>query len=169
MPAYTIKLCVVGNVGVGKSRFVNALTSTPSDTAYQATVGCRILEYDTEITGVSVDGKHREQFEVTIECWDISGDTKYQKGWPAMKQECHGVIIMFDPTTSNESDLAMWRSQFAGKCPSTILSVNRAASESDIHCEFEGKTLSQDTMQGVMQWIGIVFGHHPDAEIGVFD
>ena len=169
MPAYTIKLCIVGSAGVGKTRFVNALTSTPSDAAYQATVGCRIIEYDTEITGVSLDGKHREQFEVTIECWDISGDAKYRRGWPAMLRECHGVIIMFDPTTSSESDLTMWRRQFAGKCVSTIMSVNKAASNADIHCEYAGNSLSAETMQSVMQWIGVVFGHHPDAEFGVFD
>ena len=169
MPAYTVKICIVGNPGVGKTRFVNTFTSTPSKPEYEATVGCRIIEHDAEITGISRDGKQRERFEVTIEFWDISGDSKYSKGWPAMKHECHGVIIVFDPQTTTASDLAMWRRKFAGKCVLTILSMNKEASEADIHCEYEGQKLSTKTIHSVMQWIGVVFGHHPDAEFGVFD
>ena len=186
MPAYTIKLCVLGNVEVGKSKFCNLFTNTKSKTSYEPTVGCRIIEYDTNINGISTDNQHSEQFEVTLEFWDISGDLKYKNGWTAIKKDCHGAIIIYDSSKMQESDVRMWHNNFVNKSLSSkqclILSMLDDNASMDtfpklkrvsvLQCELEenkNDKLSSKTMDAIMDWVGVVFGHHPDAEFGVFD
>eukprot|EP01083_Nonionella_stella_P052867 140107_1 len=115
MPAYTLKLVIAGNTEVGKTRLCNSLTNTQSKSCYEATVGCRIIEYDTNINGISVDNQHSEQFEVTLEFWDISGDLQYKNCWHAMRHNSIGVIIVFDSSKMEESDIRMWYNAFVHK------------------------------------------------------
>ena len=118
MPAYTLKLLIIGNERVGKTRFCNSFTNTQSKSSYQPTMPCRIIEYDTTINGISIDNKHCEQFDVTLEFWDISGDLKYKQCWNAMKKDCHGVIICYgndDHSNMEISDIRMFYDHFMNK------------------------------------------------------
>ena len=128
MPAYTLKLLVIGNEQIGKTKFCNLFTNTQSKTSYEATVGCRIIEYDTNINGISIDNKYTEQFDVTLEIWDVSGDLKYKDCWNAMKKDCHGIIICYDYSKMDITDITMFYDNFMNKSLASkqclILSMN---------------------------------------------
>lgn len=75
----------------GKSTLANVLAEN-TDTAaeiYRPTQGVRILEFEGDVQSV---GQH-----VTIELWDVSGDTKYAKCWPAIKQDAVGCVLVYNP------------------------------------------------------------------------
>jgi len=77
---------------------------TASET-YRPTIGVRILEFEGEVRCVS---QH-----VTIELWDVSGDTKYQKCWPAIKKDAVGCVLVYNPErTNHEQEIEQWYQWF---------------------------------------------------------
>ena len=80
-------------------------------------------------------------------------------------------------------DIKMWYDEFVSKSLRSkqclILSVgnelpalNQDSKLNKLHCidcEYEENELSSKTYQEILQWIGVAFGYHPDAEFGVFD
>merc|ERR1712039_443082 len=61
------------------------------------------------------------------ELWDVAGDTKYSKLWPAMKKDAVGVVIVYNPETQNsEQDCEDWFNRFPkqmGLTPAQVLVV----------------------------------------------
>merc|ERR1712154_197007 len=114
---------------------------------------------------------------------DISGDLIYKNGWIAMKKNCNGIIIIYDSSKMENSDIRMWYDHFVNKSLESkqclILSINNESPPiqqdpklKKIHCvnaQYKNGKLSSETILEVLKWIGIVFGYHPDAEFGVFD
>eukprot|EP00486_Rosalina_sp_Unknown_P006864 CAMPEP_0201573432 /NCGR_PEP_ID=MMETSP0190_2-20130828/17301_1 /ASSEMBLY_ACC=CAM_ASM_000263 /TAXON_ID=37353 /ORGANISM="Rosalina sp." /LENGTH=85 /DNA_ID=CAMNT_0048000419 /DNA_START=384 /DNA_END=641 /DNA_ORIENTATION=+ len=82
------------------------------------------------------------------------------------------------------SDIRMFYDHFMNKSMNTkqclILSMNNETPPLNqdsklkklkcINCKYENNNnLSSETIQQVLEWIGIVFGYHDYAEFGVFD
>mmetsp|Transcript_43664 Transcript_43664/g.112807 ORF Transcript_43664/g.112807 Transcript_43664/m.112807 type:complete len:193 (-) Transcript_43664:98-676(-) len=115
------KVVIVGPCEAGKSTIANVLAeaSESASEAYRPTVGCRILECESEIRSSSQ--------RITVELWDTAGDTKFQKCWPAIKQDCVGVILVYNPEKEkHEQEIEQWYQWFPRSMnlqPSQILVV----------------------------------------------
>merc|ERR1719326_364827 len=86
------KILFVGPCEGGKSTIANVLaenSDVPSDN-YRPTVGVRILEFEGEVV-------RRFNRQATIELWDVSGDQKYSKCWPAIKKDAVGCVLVYNP------------------------------------------------------------------------
>ncbi|KZC12120.1 Rab-like protein 5 [Dufourea novaeangliae] len=70
------------------SNFLADATEIPYD--YHPTQGVRILEF--EVQNINVNTKSITQ---DIELWDCSGDHKFENCWPAIRQNLHGIIIVY--------------------------------------------------------------------------
>mmetsp|Transcript_102757 Transcript_102757/g.125604 ORF Transcript_102757/g.125604 Transcript_102757/m.125604 type:complete len:184 (+) Transcript_102757:24-575(+) len=182
MPAYTIKVAVIGNQKVGKSKFCNAFAGIFGSNDYDATVGVRIIDIDTNIIGKSKNGKQKEKFEITLELWDVSGDLKYKDGWKAIQKNCLGIMIMFNPKIMKSTDVNMWIQQFMTKKMNIkqcllILTENINPQISDgitmfkqlnkIILKYNNESINNDIKDKIIDWIGTIFGYHSDAEFGV--
>eukprot|EP00927_Polykrikos_kofoidii_P080842 TRINITY_DN77822_c0_g1_i1.p1 TRINITY_DN77822_c0_g1~~TRINITY_DN77822_c0_g1_i1.p1 ORF type:complete len:193 (+),score=33.41 TRINITY_DN77822_c0_g1_i1:119-697(+) len=98
-----LKIAVVGPPEGGKSIISNVLseaTDVASD-QYRPTVGVRILEFESEIRTTSQ--------RVTVELWDVGGDSKLQKCWPAIRKDTVGVVCVYNPEKPNhDGELEQW-------------------------------------------------------------
>uniref|UniRef100_A0A914RCH6 Uncharacterized protein n=1 Tax=Parascaris equorum TaxID=6256 RepID=A0A914RCH6_PAREQ len=65
--------------------------------------GVRIVEFESnelELKGERVDAE--------IELWDCSGDRQYEKCWPAIRRDTHGVILVCRPDKDDAQSLLLW-------------------------------------------------------------
>mmetsp|Transcript_86803 Transcript_86803/g.201993 ORF Transcript_86803/g.201993 Transcript_86803/m.201993 type:complete len:193 (-) Transcript_86803:63-641(-) len=101
------KVIVVGPPEAGKSTISNVLAETAeaASEVYRPTAGVRILECEAEVRSASQ--------RITVDLWDVSGDTKYQKCWPAIKKDSVGVVLVYNPEKQNqETEIEQWFQQF---------------------------------------------------------
>eukprot|EP01083_Nonionella_stella_P284644 969093_1 len=186
--ALTMKIAVVGPCKAGKTRisnFLGDLVFRSSNPAYDPTVAVRILEFDREILGRSSDHNQTEEIKVTVSLWDTSGDQKYESGWPAIKKDLNGVVIVYDSSKkSQEQEIQLWFDAFVAQCKmdpaQAIIIANlgdtdpREAptapklSPEMAHIKLvragpvgDGCRVIKDAFA---QFLGGVFGFHPDAE-----
>lgn len=95
------KIIVVGPTKAGKTclaDFLAGLRATPA-ADYHPTQGCRIVEFDRDKLTIT-DAKRKTtstNTKVSVELWDVSGDAKFSSGWPAIKQDVDGVLLVFSP------------------------------------------------------------------------
>ena len=47
---------------------------------------------------------HASYGKLYIELWDCSGDTKYEKTWPAIKKDVDGIIFVYDPSQNGHDE-----------------------------------------------------------------
>eukprot|EP01006_Ploeotia_vitrea_P035207 TRINITY_DN65846_c2_g1_i2.p1 TRINITY_DN65846_c2_g1~~TRINITY_DN65846_c2_g1_i2.p1 ORF type:complete len:192 (+),score=90.31 TRINITY_DN65846_c2_g1_i2:108-683(+) len=105
----TMKIAVVGPRKSGKTRISNLLANELEHASYQPTVAVRVLETERDIHSVSRDGAKETDARVAVELWDCSGDQKYEQCWPAIMQDLHGLVVVFDPTsTAQANDVRLW-------------------------------------------------------------
>ena len=88
-------MLIIGPRSAGKSTIANFLAGRKHVLSenYRPTVGCRILEFEKEdpkISYITGDSK------ITIELWDVSGDQKFSRCWPAIRNGAHGIIFTFN-------------------------------------------------------------------------
>eukprot|EP00930_Biecheleria_cincta_P104582 TRINITY_DN96954_c0_g1_i1.p1 TRINITY_DN96954_c0_g1~~TRINITY_DN96954_c0_g1_i1.p1 ORF type:complete len:194 (-),score=37.90 TRINITY_DN96954_c0_g1_i1:84-665(-) len=98
------KVIVVGPCESGKSIISNVIAEAADSAseAYRPTAAVRILECETEVRSAS-SGR------MTVELWDVSGDTKFQKCWPAIKKDAVGCILVYNPEKQNhEEEVEKW-------------------------------------------------------------
>eukprot|EP00931_Biecheleriopsis_adriatica_P005958 TRINITY_DN107423_c0_g1_i1.p1 TRINITY_DN107423_c0_g1~~TRINITY_DN107423_c0_g1_i1.p1 ORF type:complete len:214 (-),score=52.10 TRINITY_DN107423_c0_g1_i1:93-671(-) len=97
------KVVIVGPCEAGKSTIANVIAEAAeaASEAYRPTAGVRILECESEVRASSS--------RITVELWDVSGDTKYQKCWPAIKKDAVGAILVYNPEKQNhEQEIEQW-------------------------------------------------------------
>mmetsp|Transcript_70456 Transcript_70456/g.210071 ORF Transcript_70456/g.210071 Transcript_70456/m.210071 type:complete len:193 (+) Transcript_70456:80-658(+) len=97
------KVIVVGPCEAGKSTISNVLAETAeaASEVYRPTAGVRILEVEAEVRSASQ--------RLTVDLWDVSGDTTYQKCWPAIKKDTVGVVLVYNPEKQNhEQEIEQW-------------------------------------------------------------
>jgi Rab-like protein 5 len=98
------KVVIVGPCESGKSIIANVIAEAADSAseAYRPTSAVRILECETEVRSAS-SGR------MTVELWDVSGDTKFQKCWPAIKKDAVGCILVYNPEKQNhEEEVEKW-------------------------------------------------------------
>lgn len=101
------KVIIVGPSEAGKSTLANILAETAdgASESYYPTEGVRILEHEASIRSMSS--------RLTVELWDLSGDTKYQQGWPAIKKDACGCILVYNPEKlAQEQEIERWLQWF---------------------------------------------------------
>mmetsp|Transcript_31546 Transcript_31546/g.30865 ORF Transcript_31546/g.30865 Transcript_31546/m.30865 type:complete len:94 (+) Transcript_31546:42-323(+) len=88
-----IKLLVVGPSKGGKSTIANILGDLQEgpSSIYRPTIGCRIVDFERDPPPGVNFGK------INIELWDVSGDMQYEKCWPPIQKDAHGIIFVYDP------------------------------------------------------------------------
>eukprot|EP00397_Hematodinium_sp_SG-2012_P051697 GEMP01060738.1.p1 GENE.GEMP01060738.1~~GEMP01060738.1.p1 ORF type:complete len:187 (+),score=33.03 GEMP01060738.1:25-585(+) len=98
MEATRHKVLFLGPCEAGKSTLANVLAENTDSAGevYRPTQGVRILEFEGDVQSV---GQH-----VTIELWDASGDTKFAKCWPAVKQEAVGCVLVYNPEKPGDAE-----------------------------------------------------------------
>ncbi|KAK6112840.1 ADP-ribosylation factor family protein [Brugia pahangi] len=104
-----IKILVLGPLKSGKTTISNYLADSNdiSFNIHRPTRGVRIVEFesnDLELNG--------ERVEAEVELWDCSGDKKYQRCWPAIRRNTHGVILVCKPDQEKGSALLPWYKEF---------------------------------------------------------
>lgn len=104
-----IKIAIVGPVRAGKTRIANQLAGMPVNETYDATAGVRILEFDVDIK------QEREELEVKVELWDLSGDSSYEACFQAVAHRLQGLCVVFDPSLEGSlAEVPTWCSWFSG-------------------------------------------------------
>jgi len=117
-----VKLLIAGPKQAGKTSIANFLSDSSrnqigdSSAQYEATSGCRILEFDSS-NGTSV------------ELWDVSGDQQYESCWPAICQgidkrgspdsevPVDGVILVYNPEfPTHDTEVGLWYDAFVKNC-----------------------------------------------------
>ena len=108
--ATKVKLLVIGPKKSGKSCISDILSShtdSPSQN-YWPTVGCRIHQFQKELSA-----KTKSSNKILVELWDVSGDLKYEKYWPAIQRNTQGIIFVYDSTNPGvESEINTWVAAF---------------------------------------------------------
>ena len=115
----TIKILVIGPPKTGKTSIANILADmAEGPTAqYKPTIALRIVEFEKE---PPVSTKKIFSGKVLVELWDVSGDTIYEKCWPAILKGTQGIIFCYDPSSpSVEKDVEFFVNNFpkAGMIP----------------------------------------------------
>lgn len=107
----TVKLCVVGPKGCGKTTACKLLAESSPDTTYDPTAGVRVQELERELDGVPV----------SVQLWDCSGDfAAYEACFPAMRLGMDGLVLVHDAddeAAERTAELERWRDAFAGAEP----------------------------------------------------
>ncbi len=108
-----VKVLVVGPVKGGKSTIANIIADVADGPAqsYKPTRGVRILETEKK-PPLSV----ARQFsgDVTVELWDVSGDTMYEKCWPIILKGAQGILFVYNPEDEDiEKNMEFYINQFA--------------------------------------------------------
>merc|ERR1719443_2677278 len=122
------KVLLIGPAEAGKSTIANVLAENADSASetYRPTVGVRILEFEGEVRCVS---RH-----VTIELWDVSGDTKYSKCWPAVRKDSVGCVLVYSPEKPNhEAEVEQWFQWFPkamGMSPNHVMVVQALSKDS---------------------------------------
>jgi small GTP-binding protein len=110
----TIKIVVIGPEGSGKSSIVNFLAGKDRvlEKQYRPTFACRVVETLKESPRSTRRGE-----ELTIEFWDVSGNSRYERGWPAIQKNANGVIVVYNAENiTHEDQVSFWIDKFPKAC-----------------------------------------------------
>lgn len=104
------KIVVLGESGVGKTSFINAVSGSPS--AYcQSTIGASVIMVWHEYkAGTS------EQRSELMELWDIGGSSSHRAASAVFLEGAIGAILVHDLSNKrSEENLSQWLSLLDGK------------------------------------------------------
>ncbi|KRW99354.1 P-loop containing nucleoside triphosphate hydrolase [Pseudocohnilembus persalinus] len=111
----TVKILVIGPTQSGKSALSNFIAERQDAIGqnYIPTNGVRILEFEKE--GPS-NPRKPGQTSVLVELWDVSGDSKYSRCWPAIQKGAQGIILVFNPDNpKHQNEIESWVESFPKK------------------------------------------------------
>ncbi|KAJ1462723.1 hypothetical protein M885DRAFT_505767 [Pelagophyceae sp. CCMP2097] len=109
-----LKITVVGPTGSGKTTIANYLAAEDPQAAafklgaaYQATVGCRILEAERNLSSSGTSPP------TVLEIWDTGGSSLYESCWPAIMKDTSGVVLVYNPENEGQvSESGAWYDYF---------------------------------------------------------
>ncbi|CAD5219424.1 unnamed protein product [Bursaphelenchus okinawaensis] len=107
-----MKVVLVGPMKSGKTVISTFLSDTTENLRmeYKPTSGVRIIEFES--IELSLED---QRIEPDVELWDCSGDRRYEKCWPAMRQYADAVIILCNPVDTRGEELLLWHNEFVQK------------------------------------------------------
>eukprot|EP00615_Pteridomonas_danica_P009275 CAMPEP_0114363556 /NCGR_PEP_ID=MMETSP0101-20121206/26689_1 /TAXON_ID=38822 ORGANISM="Pteridomonas danica, Strain PT" /NCGR_SAMPLE_ID=MMETSP0101 /ASSEMBLY_ACC=CAM_ASM_000211 /LENGTH=197 /DNA_ID=CAMNT_0001510325 /DNA_START=18 /DNA_END=611 /DNA_ORIENTATION=- len=105
-----MKIIIIGPSGSGKTAISNYLAgqtnndSLEAPATYNETKGVRILECERNLHGRGTK---------SLEIWDVSGNSSFESGWPAIMQHADGVILVYNPDKAgNDIEIGDWFDEF---------------------------------------------------------
>ena len=110
-----IKILIIGPTASGKSTIANFLAGRKNVISenYRPTVGCRIMEFERD---APKSNRQVGDSKITIELWDVSGDQKFSRCWPAIRNGANGIIFAFNAENpKHPNQMANWIESFAKK------------------------------------------------------
>mmetsp|Transcript_37943 Transcript_37943/g.60849 ORF Transcript_37943/g.60849 Transcript_37943/m.60849 type:complete len:200 (+) Transcript_37943:209-808(+) len=117
----TLKVCVVGPQGGGKTRMCKLLAEASPDQPFVPTQGLRAQEAIPDQQYVPTQGLRVQEVErrigltsITVQLWDCSGDFRFQSCFPAMSLGMDGLIVAYNPDEDGkEPELEKWFQLFS--------------------------------------------------------
>lgn len=103
------KVCIVGDIGTGKTQFRNKLCNDTFTIQYKSTIGV-----DFGLKVVKVDDNNT----VRLQLWDIAGQERFGNMLRVYCKETVGVFIVVDHTRQSTIDaVKKWKSIIDAVCP----------------------------------------------------
>jgi small GTP-binding protein len=119
-----VKLCLIGNSGVGKTSIKDRFDGLDFGVRYIATVGTdlltRVLSIPVDDSGVPCDAeKATATRPVKCMLWDTAGQERYSALQRSTLRNCTGVIFVYDVTDAQsfESISKTWLVKCREECP----------------------------------------------------
>ncbi|XP_067136923.1 ras-related protein Rab-22A-like isoform X1 [Centruroides vittatus] len=139
-----IKICLLGNSGVGKSAIIQRCIRDDFDLNYENTVGVCFFKHD-----INVNGEY-----YTLKIWDTAGQERFRVISRLYYRDAKGVIIVYD-ITLKDSFVALknWVREVRQMAPPNIV-IAIAGNKSDLtNC----RAISYDDGQKYANEIGALF------------
>ncbi|KAK2954672.1 putative Ypt/Rab-type GTPase ypt7 [Blattamonas nauphoetae] len=104
---YLLKVLVVGDLGVGKTSFIQRYVHNMFDREYKATIG---VDFAYKLIQISSDKV------VRLQLWDIAGQERYGNMTRVYYKEALGAIVVFDLSRPNTLDsVKKWKQDIDSK------------------------------------------------------
>ena len=104
---YTIKLLIIGDSGVGKSKFIYSFITGEFIQGHIATTAI-----DLKTSVIELQGK-----KIRIQLWDTAGQEKYKSITKNLFLRVQGILVVYDITDENSfKNVKLWIQLIKGDC-----------------------------------------------------
>lgn len=104
----TLKICIIGESGVGKTSLINRFTKDKFSNQYRITVGADLFSHD-----ITVDGDNFSLQVNNNQIWDTAGQEKFQSIGSAFYRGSDACVLVYDVTSAQSLDkLENWKQEF---------------------------------------------------------
>ena len=108
---YTIKLLVLGDTNVGKTKFIIRFSENKFQEEYMATIGI-----DLKFSTIEIKGK-----KIRVQMWDTAGQEKYRSITKNLFLKVQGILALYDITNDiTFENLKIWIRTIKEECNSSI-------------------------------------------------
>ncbi|MHA1819690.1 MAG: Rab family GTPase [Promethearchaeota archaeon] len=94
MSEYVMKICLLGDGGVGKTSLVYRFIENRFSTDFKSTLGVNLLKKE-----VNIDDK-----SVSVQIWDLGGQDSFKKLRKLYLEGSQGALVVFDKTNRKSFD-----------------------------------------------------------------
>ena len=132
---YVFKICILGNIGTGKSSLLNRLCNNNFMTMYSSTIGVDFKVYHIYLEDYNVN--------VKLQIWDTAGQEKFLSIVRTYFRKMAGCIIVYDITNIKSfNSLDKWIDEIYQNCSKLpIIAVTGNKTDLDKQREVENKQL----------------------------
>lgn len=89
MSEFNWKLCIIGDVGAGKTSLINRFVSGKFQTSYQETIGIDMFTHDIQLN---------QGVEISLLIYDLGGQDYWKNLRSSFYQQSRGLILVCDVT-----------------------------------------------------------------------
>jgi len=101
-----LKLCLLGDGGVGKSTFADRLASGKFNNDTKITVG---VDFQLIPIHLNLKDDYENQMRVDVAIWDLGGESRFREILPAYINGADGGLLLYDTTRyKTVNDLVDW-------------------------------------------------------------
>ncbi|KAL7411364.1 hypothetical protein BDY24DRAFT_443256 [Mrakia frigida] len=105
----SVKVCVIGDSGVGKTSLRNKYISKRFSQSYKATIGCDFVSHTIPIS---------EEENVSLAIWDTAGQERFASLSSAFFRSSDAAIFVYDRTNPRSlQNIKRWFGEFVDRCP----------------------------------------------------
>ena len=98
-----LKICIIGNSGVGKTSLIIRYIKNKFDNQYRITVGADLFSKEVKYNGKTY----------VLQIWDTAGQEKFQSIGSAFYRGSDACVLVFDLTTKKSFEaLENWKKEF---------------------------------------------------------